>query len=209
MTDRLPPNRPGRYIGLTGGIACGKSTVADAFAARGVPIIDTDLISRQVVTPPSPYLAQLVDALGAHIVQPDGTLDRAALRALIFADPLSKKTVESILHPAIRQQAQAAAQQAAATHPLVLVVIPLLAEPGVAEHYPWLDRVLGVRCTPALQRQRLRARPGMDDAMTDQMIAAQVTDAVRESLVTDWLDNTGSRESLMQQVAALHPLLLL
>ena len=204
MIDRLAPNQPGRCIGLTGGIACGKSTVAEAFAARGVPIVDTDLISREVVTPPSPYLAQLVAALGTDIVQPDGTLDRAALRKQIFTDPHSKQTVESILHPAIRQRAYATAQSAAASHPLVLVVIPLLAESGVAEHYQWLDRVIGVRCTPALQRQRLRARPGIDDALTEQMIAAQVTDTARAHLVTDWLDNTGSRESLMQQVAALH-----
>lgn len=199
---------PGRCIGLTGGVACGKTTAANFFAALGVPVVDTDLISRRIVTPPSTCLTQLVQAFGTRILHADGTLDRAVLRAEIFANPHSKKTVEAILHPAIRQQAFAEAQQAAATHPLVLVVIPLLAEPGVAEHYQWLHRVIGVRCDKVLQRQRLCARPGIDELLAEQMIAAQVRDDMRAALVTDWLDNNSNPEALEQQILRLYPALL-
>lgn len=204
----MTSTRLGRCIGLTGGIACGKSTVAEIFAERGVSIVDTDLISRAVVAPPSPWLDQLVETFGTEILQDDGRLDRAVLRQRIFHDPQAKTQVEAILHPAIRQQAYTEAQAAAASHSLVLIVVPLLAEPGVATHYAWLDRVIGVRCTPAIQRERLRARVDIDPAQADRMLAAQVSDEARMPLVTDWLVNNGSRESIQQQVIQLHHALL-
>ncbi len=204
----IPTTRLGQALGLTGGIACGKSTVADAFAALGVPVIDTDVISRTLVTPPSPWLDRLVDHFGVQILLPDGSLDRAALRQRVFTEAEAKQQVEAILHPAIREQAFTQAQRVTQQHPLVLVVIPLLAEPGVAAHYDWLNRVIGVRCTPRMQRERLLSRPGVDAALADRMIAAQVSDTEREVIVTDWLDNTGTRAALHAQVLDLHRRLL-
>ncbi|WP_407276545.1 dephospho-CoA kinase [Halothiobacillus sp. DCM-1] len=199
---------PGRLIGLTGGIACGKSTVAEIFSTLGVPVVDTDVISRTVVAPPSPCLDQLVEAFGHGILQPDGSLDRPALRQRIFHDKRAKQRVEAILHPAIRELAHAQAVQAAQHHPLVLIVIPLLAEPGVAAHYHWLEAILGVRCSPAQQRARLMNRPGIDPDLAERMLAAQVTDAEREPIVTHWIDNDGDRDALRPQVVQLHQRLL-
>jgi dephospho-CoA kinase len=198
----------GFIVGLTGGIASGKSTVTQFLAAQGAPIIDTDLLSREITAPHQPALALIVQTFGQNLIKPDGTLDRAALRHIIFNDPIARAELECILHPAIRALAYQRAKAAAIRSPYVVVVIALLAEPRVKPHYRWLNRVIGIRATPALQRDRLLQRPGIDAELASQMLAAQSTDEQRAPLVDDWLDNTGDLIQLETQVQQLHRHLL-
>ena len=198
----------GLIVGLTGGIASGKSTVTQFLATQGVPIIDTDVLSRELVAPHQPALALIAQAFGQNLIKPDGTLDRAALRRLVFNDPIARAQLESIVHPAIRALAYERATNAAAESPYVVVVIALLAEPQVRPQYSWLNRVIGIRATPALQRARLLQRPGIDETLASQMLAAQSTDAQRAPFVDDWLDNTGDLTQLEAQVQQRHQQLL-
>ena len=142
-------------IGLTGGIASGKTTVANLFAALGVTIVDTDLLSREVVAPGSPLLRQITDHFGMAVQSGDGSLDRQELRKRIFEDPEERKWLEGLLHPAIRKLTDE--RSAAATGPYVMVAIPLLVETGGASRF---DRVLVVDCDPGVQLARLMARDG-------------------------------------------------
>ncbi|MHB9020355.1 MAG: dephospho-CoA kinase [Halothiobacillus sp.] len=198
----------GLIIGLTGGIASGKSTVASFLETQNIPIIDTDQLGRELVEPNRPALKAITDAFGQTILQPNGQLDRAALRTKIFSNAASRKTLEAILHPAIRELAQHRALEAAAQSPYVLVVVPLLAEPEVYPNYRWLNRVIGIRATPNLQQHRLMRRPGMNAERADQMLAAQSTDELRATIVDDWLDNTGDLAQLEEQTMRLHQRLL-
>ncbi len=198
----------GLIVGLTGGIASGKSTVSQFLAAQGVAIIDTDLLSRELVAPHQPALTLIAQAFGQKLIKPDGSLNREALRHIIFNDPIARAKLESILHPAIRALAYQRAQAAAVQSPYVIVVIALLAEPQVRPHYSWLNRVVGIRATPKLQRARLLQRPGIDAELAIQMLAAQSTDEQRAPLVDDWLENTGDLTQLETQVQQLHRHLL-
>src|ERR1019366_9324587 len=149
-------NAPGsapRRIGLTGGIASGKTTVSDLFAAHGVPVLDADIIAREVVAPGTALLAQLFDRFGPRIRRPDGHLDRSALRRMVFEDASLRRALEALLHPAIRARTEQLASQA--NGPYQLHVIPLLVETGAFGRY---DRVLVVGCPESLQWARLRAR---------------------------------------------------
>jgi dephospho-CoA kinase len=186
-------------IGLTGGIASGKSAAAAAFARRGVPVIDADVIAREVVEPGTPALAAVVDAFGTGILQPDGRLDRRRLRALVFADAAERRRLEAILHPAIR--AESAARVAAARSPYVVLAIPLLAETGGRER---VDRVLVVDCPEALQLARLLERDGETPAQAAAILAAQASRADRLALADDRIDNSGSLAALDAAVGALH-----
>lgn len=198
----------GLIVGLTGGIASGKSTVSHFLAAQGAPIIDTDLLSRELVAPHQPALALIAQTFGQNFIQPDGSLNREALRHLVFNDPIARAKLESILHPAIRALAYQRAQAAAVQSPYVVVVVALLAEPQVRPHYDWLNHVIGIRATPALQRARLLQRPGIDAELAVQMLAAQSTDEQRAPLVDDWLENTGDLAELENQVQQIHRHLL-
>ncbi|MGC8697499.1 MAG: dephospho-CoA kinase [Halothiobacillus sp.] len=195
-------------VGLTGGIASGKSTVTQFLAQERVPIIDTDLLSRELTAPHQPALASIAQTFGQNLITPDGTLDRAALRRIIFNDPIARAQLESILHPAIRALAYQRAINAAIHSPYVVVVVALLAEPPVTPHYQWLNHVIGIRATPELQRERLRQRPGIDTALASQILAAQSTDEQRAPLVDDWLDNTGDLTALKTLVQQRHQQLL-
>jgi dephospho-CoA kinase len=186
-------------IGLTGGIASGKSAVAAAFSELGVPVIDTDLLAREVVEPGQPALAAVVSAFGPSVLGPDGRLDRRGMRALVFADPERRRTLEAILHPAIRALTQA--RVAATDAPYVVIAIPLLAEGGRQGR---VDRVLVVDCPPELQRQRLLARDGETAAGADAILAAQASRAKRLAIADDVLDNSGPLAALRPAVAALH-----
>ena len=186
-------------VGLTGGIASGKSTAAAAFASRGVPVIDTDQLAREVVEPGQPALAAVVDEFGADLLDPDGRLDRRRLRSLVFADATRRKRLEAILHPAIR--AALAARVATVTAPYVVIAIPLLVEGGL-EHD--VERVLVVDCPPALQMARLAARDGETSAAAAAILAAQASRAERLAAAHDILDNTGTLVALDAQVSALH-----
>ncbi|HXR18954.1 MAG TPA: dephospho-CoA kinase [Steroidobacteraceae bacterium] len=187
------------HIGLTGGIASGKSTVAAMFADQGVPILDADLIAREVLVPGSALLAQLFDRFGPGVRGPDGTLDRAALRRVVFAEPALRRELEALLHPAIRARTEQLA--ARLDGPYQLHVVPLLVETNAAARY---DRVLVIDCPESLQWQRLRARPGLSEQEARAMIEAQASRAARLAAADDILLNDGDLAALRPQVAALH-----
>jgi dephospho-CoA kinase len=189
-----------RYrIGLTGGIASGKSTVANLFAAVGVPIVDTDLLSREVVAPGSPLLRQITDHFSMQVQSGDGSLNRQELRKRIFEDPEQRKWLEALLHPAIRELTDARCE--AASGPYVIVAIPLLAETGGAARF---DRVLVVDCDPALQLARLMARDGSTREEAERMLAAQAPRAARLAVADDVIHNDGDIAHLRDQVEKLH-----
>ena len=187
-------------VGLTGGVGSGKSTVADCFAAHGVPVIDTDVIARELTAPGGAALDAIRAAFGETVMQTDGTLDRAALRRLVFTDADARRQLEGILHPRIRQVVEQTLAALAA--PYVLIVIPLLVETG--GYRDLLNRVLVVDCPEDLQIARVMARSGLsrDEAMT--ILAAQASRAERLAVADDVLVNTASSEALRACVAALH-----
>jgi dephospho-CoA kinase len=186
-------------IGLTGGIASGKSTVANLFAALGVTIVDTDLLSREVVAPGSPLLRQITDHFSMAVQSGDGGLDRQELRKRIFADPEERKWLEALLHPAIRKLTDE--RSAAATGPYVIVAIPLLVETGGASRF---DRVLVVDCDPELQLARLMARDASTREEAQRMLAAQASRSDRLAVASDVIHNDGDLAQLRDQVEKLH-----
>jgi dephospho-CoA kinase len=186
-------------VALTGGIASGKSTVADLFAALGVPVIDTDVIAREVVEPGEPALAEVAAAFGPGVLGSDGRLDRRRLRDIVFADPAARRRLEAILHPAIR--ARMAAQSGAAGGPYQLLVIPLLAEGGRRDH---VDRVLLVDVPEAVQVERLVRRDGSSREQAAAALAAQASRAARQAIADDVIENAGGVEDLRARVAELH-----
>jgi dephospho-CoA kinase len=199
-TTRSTPRDWSVYrVGLTGGIASGKSTVAGLFAAHGVPVIDTDLIAREVIAPGTPGLEAVVAAFGANVLLPDGTLDRRRLRDLAFDTPERRQQLESILHPRIRERMEALC--ASSGGPYQILVIPLLIETGLESR---VDRVLVVDCSERIQRDRLRVRDGESTAGASRLLAAQADRATRLRRADDVVLNTGSRDELQQPVQALH-----
>lgn len=186
-------------VGLTGGIGSGKSTVCRLFADLSVPIIDTDVIARQLVEPGQPALSRLAAAFGAAIVNPDGSLDRARLRQLAFSDPLHKRQLDAIMHPLIFKEMEAQITRLRAIY--CLLVIPLLVE---TQNNYTLDRVLLVDCPEQVQIQRVmrRDKVGREQAMA--VIAAQATRQQRLALAHDVIDNTAAPERLAEQVKRLH-----
>lgn len=185
-------------VGLTGGIASGKSTVAELFAARGVPVIDTDQIARDVVEPGQPALEAVVAAFGRDVLSTDGRLDRRRLRALVFADESRRRQLESILHPAIR--AEMVRRAAAADGPYQVLIIPLLVEGG---RNPFLDRVLVVDCSVETQVRRLLQRDAESEAQARAILGAQVTREQRLAAADDVITNDGPASELVPQVEAL------
>ena len=186
-------------VGLTGGIASGKTAVSDRFARLGVPVIDTDLIAREVVQPGQPSLAKVVAAFGHDIVDDAGQLRRRRLREIIFSDPEKQDLLEGILHPAIRAETRNRVHRVEA--PYCIVVIPLLAESG---QFDWLDRVLVVDVPEDLQVERLMRRDGVDQARARASLAAQATREDRLRIADDVIDNSGEVDSLDAKVAELH-----
>ncbi|WP_322521772.1 dephospho-CoA kinase [Guyparkeria halophila] len=194
----------GRPIGLTGGIASGKSLATSIFAELGIPIIDTDAISRELVEPGSPCLDAIQARFGGGILLEDGRLDRDRLRRIILDQPGERAALEAILHPAIRTRARERATAAARQAPYVLVVVPLLAEASVWPAYrDWLDAVITLTAPPALRRERLTARPGIDARQAEQLIAAQVDDRARQAIADFELVNDRSPEALREQIIDL------
>ncbi len=193
---------PRPVIGLTGGIASGKSTAARAFEARHPGcLVDADVAARAVVATGSEGLAEVAAAFGPEVLAADGGLDRAALRQRVFGDESARRRLEAILHPRIRAWMQAAA--AAATTPYVVMDIPLLAEGGGRRTWPMLDRIVVVDVPGAVQRARLQARDGIDAALAERMIGAQATRAQRLALADDVLVNLGSPGDLADAVTRL------
>lgn len=185
-------------IGLTGGVASGKSTVADLFATHGATVLDTDVIAREVTEPGQPALAQLVAGAGRDILAKDGRLDRAELRKRIFADAGLRRTVESILHPLIL--AELGRQSAAASGPYQIIVIPLLVE---GDRAGLVDRVLVVDCPPEMQIERLMLRDGETRAGAEAMLEAQAGRLERLAAADDLIVNNGPEAALAAQVADL------
>ena len=186
-------------VALTGGIASGKSTVASLFAELGVPIVDMDLIAREVLAPGSTLLEQVIARFGPGVRAADGSLDRRALREIIFADARARARLESILHPAIR--ARAAECEAARGGPYVITVVPLLAESERAGEY---DRVLLVDSEERLQRERLSERDGSSAATIEAALGAQAPRAARRAVAHDIILNDGALATLRPRVQALH-----
>lgn len=192
-------------IGLTGGVASGKSSVAALFATHGAPVIDTDQIARELVEPGQPALAEIADRFGPKALNPDGTLDRPWLRQRIFADESARKVLESILHPRIRAEVQRRLEALRLQTPppaYALVVIPLLVETGAYDDL--LDRVLVVDLPEDLQLQRLMVRDRVDTPLAHAMLAAQASRKARLERADDVIDNQGSPEALVEQAERLH-----
>ncbi len=187
-------------IGLTGGIASGKSTVTQRFAELGVPVIDADVASITVVEPGKPGLAQVVERFGVGVLDANGGLDRPALRALIFNDSSSRQALNAILHPLIRAEMEREAAEVQG--PYVVMAIPLLVEGGNARKR--VDRVLVVDVGEALQIQRLQARDGSSAEQARAILASQASRAARLGQADDVLLNTASVAELRQAVDRLH-----
>jgi len=192
----------GAYVvGLTGGIASGKSEVARRFQALGVQVIDADVAARDVVSVGSEGLAEVVAAFGAGVLDAAGALDRAAMRRRAFDDPGVRTRLEAIVHPRVRALLEAGC--ASVTGDYVIAAIPLLAEGGGREHYPWLDRILVIDVAPGIQLTRLLQRDGIDAALAQRMVAAQASRERRLAIADDVIVNNGSLEALATHVEAL------
>ena len=187
-------------IGLTGGVAAGKSAVTRHFEALGAPVHDADVAARAVVEPGSEGLAAIIATFGAQVLDADGRLDRPAMRRRVFADAVAKRQLEAIVHPRVREWLHQRA--IAETAPYCLLAVPLLAE-NIA-HYRWLDRILLVDVPEAVQIERLCARDGIDRALAERMLAHQASRAQRLALADDIIDNSGSEAALEAHVQALH-----
>lgn len=186
-------------VALTGGIASGKTTVSDLFVELGVPVIDTDIIARQLVEPGQPALEQIVAHFGASILQADGQLDRRQLRARIFNDPGERHALEAILHPAIRNELES--QLARVTAPYTILVIPLLAESSRT----WgQDRTLLVDAPEALQVARLVERDHCSVAEAEAALSSQADRGQRQSIADDIILNDGDTAELAKRVRELH-----
>ena len=186
-------------IALTGGIASGKSAVAELFAQLGVPVLDTDQISRDVVEPGMPTLERLVAQFGPEILDAQGRYDRARMRERVFNDPEQRRKLEAIMHPAIR--AELARRSAEAGGDYQIHVIPLLVETGRPEAY---DRVLVVDCPESAQIERLLGRDGTTREQAEKILAAQASREQRLNAAHDVIENTGTLEDLRRFVQTLH-----
>ena len=188
-------------VGLTGGIGSGKSEAAAMFAARGVPVIDTDAIAHALVAPGQAALQAIAKAFGAAALQPDGGLDRAWMRQRIFADPAARQTLENILHPLIREEVrQSLERNADAAYQIVMV--PLLFETGA--YAQMIDRSLLVDCDETLQISRAMARSRLSESEVRAIMAAQWPRAQRLAAADDVIRNEGSLQELAEQVQAKH-----
>jgi dephospho-CoA kinase len=190
-------------VGLTGGIASGKSRVAALFAALGADVIDLDSVAREVVAVGSALLERVLQRFGQQLRQADGSLDRRALRARVFAQEQDRRDLEALLHPAIL--ARTAQLLESSRGPYQMVVNPLLVEQHAAARY---QRVLVVDCDESLQRQRLLQRDGGDGPLADAMLAAQISRERRLAAADDVIRNDGSLDELQAQVQRLHTLYL-
>ncbi|MEP7044253.1 MAG: dephospho-CoA kinase [Dokdonella sp.] len=186
-------------VALTGGIASGKSAVAERFATLGIDVIDADIVARELVAPGRPALVEIVEEFGVDVLDANGALDRRAMRERVFADSAARMQLEAILHPRIRKALRERSKHIDGAY--AVLVIPLLVESG---HYDWVDRVLVVDASVATQRERLLARSGMTSKLADEILAAQASRAQRLAIADDVLENEGSLAELDRRVAALH-----
>ena len=204
-SNALRIDRP--LVILTGGIATGKSAVADHLKQLGITVVDTDRIAHQLTAEHGAALPALRDAFGEGIFNADGQLNRAALRDMVFSDPDRKTQLEQILHPMIRRQALEALAQAQS--PYVVADIPLFAETGFLREQA--DRVLVVDCPPEIQKQRLLERSadrGMTSELADLILQAQAPREARLALATEVIDNSRSPQERDAQTDTIHQVYL-
>lgn len=187
-------------VGVTGGVASGKSEVTRRFEQLGVFVADADIAAREAVSVGSPGLAEVVEVFGAVVLDGSGALDRVAMRARIFNDEPARRRLEAIIHPRVRASMQAQCATAAGAY--AMAAIPLLTEGG-REAYPWLDRVLVVDVHIDVQRARLMRRDDIDAELANRMIAAQATRDARLGIADDVIVNDGPLDALAGHIAAL------
>jgi dephospho-CoA kinase len=189
MREQIIP-REIRVIGLTGGIATGKSSVARFFEERGIPVIDADLLAREAVLPGSPALERIVELFGGEILLNDGLLDRRHLGTLIFQEPEKRRQLEDILHPEIRKLAEERIAQAAeAGHQRVIYMAPLLIEAGATDR---VDTVWVVTVRPEIQLERLMRRDGINREQAERIIGSQMPLSEKERCGSVVIDNSGT-----------------
>ena len=190
-------------VGLTGGIASGKSSVARRLGDRGAVVIDSDLLAREVVAPGTPGLRQVRERFGSAVIATDGSgiesLDRQALGAIVFGDPMARRDLEAIIHPAVRRRA-AELEAAAEPDAVVIQMIPLLVETGQADAF---DVCLVVDVDEAIQMSRLLARDGLTAEQARQRMEAQASRDERVAVADLVIDNSGDLDSLDRQIAAV------
>jgi dephospho-CoA kinase len=194
-----PPGARPLRVGLTGGVASGKTTVSMLFGALGVPVIDADQVARDVVAPGTRLLAQVFENFGTQLRRPDGSLDRSALRRLVFTDLRTRRELEDLLHPAIRVRTELLAAKAGGQYQIH--VIPLLVEIHAGSQY---DRVLLVDCPESLQLARLLARDGCDEQQARAMLSSQASREARLAAADDVIVNDSAAVDLTPKVAARH-----
>ena len=199
MSDEPDNESTPLRIGLTGGIASGKSTVADMFAEQGARVIDTDVIARQIVEPGTPALAEIRETFGHGVIAADGTLDRRAMRDRIFSDEPLRRRLEAILHPRIRDETFRQCYEAGGRYQII--VVPLLAESPLREY---VDRILVVDCSEQDQISRLVARDSESEEQARRILDAQAGRSERLAIADDVIHNDGDLASTRSQVARLH-----
>jgi dephospho-CoA kinase len=190
-------------IGLTGGIGCGKSTVARIFEQLKTPVIDADEIAHQLVAIGQPALAQIQQDFGTRVFKPDGSLDRKKLSEIVFSDPKQKQKLESILHPLVYQSIQAKITQL--NTPYCIICIPLIFETNMTH---LVDRILVVDCSVETQIERVRKRDNMAIERIQSIIDSQVSRAFRKAHTNDLIDNSVTDDRLAEEVKKLHNLYL-
>jgi len=186
---------------LTGGIASGKSECARRFEALGASVIDADVVARELVAPGMPALYEIAAAFGAHLLDSSGSLERAEMRALVFADAAARKKLEAILHPRVRDELRARSQTV--TGPYAMLVVPLYVESG---GYDFVDRVCVVDLPRDIQLARAIARDRMSPSLAEAMLDAQATREQRLAMADDVIDNSGAPCALNARVAHLDSL---
>jgi dephospho-CoA kinase len=190
-----------KLVGLTGGIASGKSTVAEILKRQGAAIINADVLAREVVEPDRQAWTEIVNTFGTAVLQPDRALDRQKLRAIIFDDPDARKKLESIIHPQVRALAeQRIREHAAAGYAVIVYEVPLLFEGNLQE---WLRPVILVACDVDTQRNRLQSRDNLSAAQAQKHIDAQMSLEAKRRLADYVIENNGSLEDLKRQVQAV------
>jgi dephospho-CoA kinase len=197
MGQRIRP----LIVAITGGIAAGKSLVASYFSALGVETIDADAVARDIVKPGTRALKEIVEHFGSGILTPDGALDRAAMRARIYASPTDRRTLEKLLHPKIGNEIRR--RSLSLNRDYVLIEIPLLAESG---DYQWVDRILVIDLPESLQIERVVKRDRTNEVVAKCVIAAQSTRSTRLKMADDVIINDAELEPVKRAVAHLHQL---
>jgi dephospho-CoA kinase len=190
-------------VGLTGGIGCGKSTVAKIFTDLDIPTLDADEIAHRLVEKGQPALAQICREFSPDILRPDGSLNREKLREVVFSDPIQKQKLESILHPLVFETI--AAELGRLSAPYCVISIPLLFETGMTH---FVDRILVVDCPVEIQVERVKTRDKLSPERIQSIIDNQVSRAFRKANADDVIDNTGPDYRLAEQVKKLHNLYL-